>query len=416
MPLPKTGMTADEVIEHMAAMRDEDVDWRNGRAFSMIYVAGDEAHDVIERASAMFAADNALNVEAFPSLRRMQSELIEGVGDLLNGGGTSAGFMTSGGTESILMACKVARDWAREERGIDQPEMILPMSAHAAFAKASHYFGIKSVRVPVGHDYRADLDAVADAITPNTAMIVGSAPQYPQGVVDPIPELAAMAAERGILCHVDACMGGFVLPFLERLGRFAKPWDFRVEGVTSISADLHKYGYAAKGASVITYRTRELRRYQAFVFDGWLGGFYGSPGVAGTRPAAPIAAAWAVVHAIGVDGYLELVRASHDAALALRAGVEATDGIDVVGDPEVTLLAMTAEDPEALDVFALGDALRAKGGWFLDRQTPPDSLHATVNAVHERVMPEFVADLQACVADLGATRKDDRDTTYGTVE
>jgi glutamate/tyrosine decarboxylase-like PLP-dependent enzyme len=293
--------------------------------------------------------------------------------------------------------------------------MVLASSAHAAFAKASHYFGIRSTRVPVGEDYRADVDAMAAAIEPDTVLVVGSAPSYPQGVIDPIPELAALAAERGALCHVDACMGGFVLPFLERLGHVDRPWDFRVPGVTSISADLHKYGYAPKGVSTVTYRDRALRRHQTFVFDGWLGGAYGSPAMAGTRSGAPLAAAWAVLHHLGEEGYLRLVERSWGAAQRLQAGVRAIPELAVRGEPDATVFAFGAADPEALDVFALGDELAARG-WYLDRQTPPDSLHATVSAVHDASVDELVADLGEAVARVGGGRTDDRSTTYATLE
>jgi glutamate/tyrosine decarboxylase-like PLP-dependent enzyme len=394
-------------------MQEGDVAWRDGRVFTLVYDPGTEVHELAERAFTMFLHENGLNTKAFPSIGRVQKELLTAVAGLLHGGEDAAGFTTSGGTESLLMAVKVARDWGREEKDIHEPEMVLPTSAHAAFAKAAHYFGVRAVRVPVGEDWRADVDATAAAITPNTVLVVGSAPGYPQGVVDPIPELAALAAERGILCHVDACVGGFVLPFLERLGHFDRPWDFRVDGVTSISADLHKYGYAPKGVSTVTYASRELRRYQSFTTDDWLGGAYGSPSMPGTRPGGPLAAAWAVVHFLGEDGYLELARASHDAATRMMAGVKAIEGLDVIGEPDATLFSFASDD---VDVFAVGDALQRRGGWVLDRQSPPDNLHATVHAGHADVVDEFLADLAAAVDEAGTNRADDRDTTYGTVE
>ena len=274
---------------------------------------------------------------------------------------------------------------------------------------------MRSIRVPVADDYRADVDAMAAAMEPDTVLVVGSAPSYPQGVIDPVPELAALAAERGVLCHVDACLGGLVLPFLERLGHVDRPWDFRVPGVTSISADLHKYGYAPKGVSTVTYRDRSLRRHQTFLFDGWLGGAYGSPAMAGTRPAAPLAAAWAVLHHLGEEGYLRLAERSWDAARRLEAGVRGIPGLAVRGEPDATVLAFGAADPEALDVFVVGDDLGARG-WYLDRQTPPDSLHATVSAVHAESVDELVVDLAAAVDRVGGGRAGDRSTTYATLE
>jgi sphinganine-1-phosphate aldolase len=259
---------------------------------------------------------------------------------------------------------------------------------------------------------------MAAQITENTVLVVGSAPQYPQGVIDPIPELAALAVECGANFHTDACMGGFVLPFLERLGQSVPPWDFRVDGVTSISADLHKLGYTPKGASVILHRTKELRRYQTFAFDDWLGGFYASPNLAGTRSGAPMAAAWAVLQRLGEDGYLELTRRMLDARDRMVAAVRSTPGVAVLVEPEAQIVCITAEPGTSppIDVFALGDALNEIGGWILDRQGPPDTLHATVCAANAAVMDEFAADLATAVERVGGVRADDRSTNYSTLE
>jgi glutamate/tyrosine decarboxylase-like PLP-dependent enzyme len=234
-------------------------------------------------------------------------------------------------------------------------------------------------------------------------------------VIDPVGDIAALAERRGILCHVDACMGGFLLPFLRDLGRLDPAegaFDFRVPGVTSMSADVHKYGYASKGVSVILYRGHELARKQLFVTSDWLGGFYASTAMAGTRPAGPIAAAWAVMMHLGREGYLELTRVAHDAARELRRGVEAIDALEVRGDPPATVLAFGARDPEALDIFAVGERLAADG-WYLDRQNRPDSLHATVHAGSAATVPALVDDLGRAVRAVGSTRTERRDTTYG---
>ena len=311
--LPTHGADADQVLAAMAGLRADDRDWRGGRVFSLVYSAGDRVHELLERAATLYSAENALNTSVFPSLGRMQQDIVSISTGLLGGDGLPAGvaggirgYLTSGGTESLLQATKTARDWGREHRGVDHPNMVLATSAHAAFEKAAHYFDVESRRVPVRADFSADVDAMADAVDDRTVLMVASAPSYPQGVIDPVAELAALASERGILCHVDACLGGFLLPFLQRLGHVTRPWDLSVPGVTSISADLHKYGYASKGISVILYRDRELARFQPFVTTEWLGGLYGSPAMAGTRPAGPIAAGWAVLHHLGEDGYLRL--------------------------------------------------------------------------------------------------------------
>ena len=282
MRLPEHGMSTDEIVGALTEKRRDDVRWQEGRTFGMVYDAGPETHDVIAATALMFLHDNALNTQAFPSLGAIQSEVVGVTADLLHGGPEAAGFLTSGGTESILMAVHAAIERARAERDVTEPEIVLPVSAHAAFHKAAHYFGARIRKVPVDADWRADVDTAADLVGPDTVLVVGSAPQYPQGVVDPIPDLAALAQSVGASFHTDACMGGFVLPFMEQLGMDVPPWDFRVEGVTTISADVHKLGYAPKGASVILHRTKGLRRYQTFVFEDWLGGFYASPNMQGT--------------------------------------------------------------------------------------------------------------------------------------
>ena len=416
-PMPRRGLPRGEVMQRLMQMKEGDQDWRGGRVFSLVYSAGDDVHELLQDALSLYSAENGLNVLAFPSIGTMQHDIVSNTATLLGAddpasGGGVEGYLTSGGTESLLQAVKTARDVARAERGIAHPRVVAAESAHAAFTKAADYFDVELTRVPVGADYRVDVDAMADACTDATIMVVGSAPTYPQGVVDPIADIAALALERGILCHVDACMGGFLLPFLTELGRFAEPFDFRLAGVTSMSADVHKYGYASKGVSVILYRTQDLARHQVFATSDWLGGFYASTAMAGTRPAGPIAAAWAALMHIGTDGYLELTRTAHDAALALRAGIESIKSLEVRGDPPGTVMAFGAQDPDRLDIFAVGERLQADG-WYLDRQRRPDSLHATVHAGSAATVPFLVEDLRRAVAAVGTSRALDRSTTYG---
>ena len=417
MELSKHGRPVDDVIKELADKRRNDVRWEDGRAFGMIYNGGPTVHAVAEQAARLYLHENALNTSAFPSLGAIQADVVGWTSSLLHGPATAAGFLTSGGTESILCAVLAARERGRAERGITAPEMVLPESAHAAFHKAAHLFGIKVHKTPVRGDWTADVAAMAREVNANTVLLVGSAPQYPQGVVDPIPDIAALAESIGANCHVDACMGGFVLPFAEMLGRQVPPWDFRVDGVHSISADVHKLGYAPKGVSVILHRTKELRRYQTFVFDGWLGGFYASPNLQGTRSGLPMAAAWAVMQHLGVDGYVALTRAALDNADRMRTGIASIDGVRVLGQGQFHLIAM-AGDPAAsppVDVFAVGDALRAKG-WFHDRQTPPDSLHSSVSNSNTGVIEQYLADLRACVEQVRGIRGADRSTNYATLE
>lgn len=415
-PMPEQGLPRDQVMQRLISMKQGDQDWRGGRVFSLVYSAGDDVHELLSDALALYSAENGLNVLAFPSIGVMQHDIVCNTASLLGAedpgaGGEVEGYLTSGGTESLLQAVKTARDVARE-RGIARPSVVAGTSAHAAFTKAADYFDVDLVRVPVGTDYRVTADALAEACTDDTIMVVASAPSYPQGVIDPVTDIAALAHARGILCHVDACMGGFLLPFLRELGRLDVPFDFRVPGVTSMSADVHKYGYASKGASVILYRTHELAKKQLFVTTDWLGGLYASTAMAGTRPAGPIAAAWAALMHIGHQGYVELTRTAHDAARRLRAGIDALDALEVRGDPPAMVMAFGARDPETLDIFAVGERLSGQG-WYLDRQNRPDSLHATVHAGSATTVSALLTDLAHAVRAVGSARTDRRDTTYG---
>ena len=418
-PFPSTGSPVDEVVRELGSKKDGDVRWAEGRTFGLVFDGGDEVREVAERAARLFLHENALNTSAFPSLGEIQSELCGWTAELLHGPAGTAGFLTSGGTESILCAVEAARERARSERSVVDPEIVLAESAHAAFHKGAHLFGLRTQVVPVTDAWTVDLDAMADAIGPKTALVVASAPQYPQGVVDPVAEIAELAASVGASCHVDACMGGFVLPFaaIEDPDAWGSPpWDLAVEGVTTISADLHKLGYAPKGASVILHRSRQLRRYQTFDFDGWLGGRYVTPNLQGTRSGLPMAAAWAVVRHLGMDGYRRLVRSAIEAADRIRAGVRAVDGLTVPGDPRHHLLSITSDPScgESIDVFALGDAMAARG-WHHDRQGPPDGLHLTVSAGNAPIVAEWLEDLAEAVIEARAAAPGTA-TDYATLE
>ena len=415
MALPTSGLGRDEIFDRLDELKANDVRWRDGRAFTLAYNAGDDVVAVAEEAYRRFSTENALNTDAFPSLRRIQADVVGIVGDWLGAGADGAGFMTTGGTESLLMAVKAARERGRKERGITTPNVVLPTSAHAAFEKGCYYFGLESRRVPVCADWRADVDAMAAAIDDDTVLVVGSAPQYPQGVIDPIPAIAALAAERDINCHVDACMGGVSLTYLRRLGHDIPPWNFEVPGVTSISVDLHKFGYTAKGASVIMHRSKQLRAHQTFVTDNWLGGFYGSSGVLGTKSGGAMGAAWAVMHYLGDEGYLRVTAAARRACEQLASAIDATPELQLLAAPEATLLSFVATEPALLDVFAVADALWRRG-WYVDRQGPPPSLHCTVNAVHDGKIDTFVADLRSSIDEVTAAAASGDQGAYGTVE
>ena len=430
--MPVTGRPADEVAAALDDLAVDDRDFAAGRVFGLVFHAGHEVEEVARQAHERYLWHNALNPDVFPSLRAMSSGVVDAAAWLLSGGavdagddvrGGLAGFLTSGGTESILMAVKTAKVRGLEA-GIEHGNLVLPASAHAAFAKGCDYFGLEERRVAVGPDFRALPDAMADACDDSTVLVVASAPQYPQGVIDPVADVAAVALERGTSCHVDACMGGFTLPFMERAGLLDParvPWDFRVPGVTTISADVHKYGYVPKGISVILHRDKASRRRQTFVTDDWLGGLYGSSGILGTKPGGPIAAGWAVLQHLGVDGFVEKVGLAVAARERMEAGVRAIDGLTVLGQPEATLLSIAA-DPESsvrLDPFAIGTELFARG-WHLDRQGPPDNLHATLTPIQGAddcaVIEAFLAELRSVVAAVGATVDDDRSTKYASTD
>lgn len=391
---PKKGMSKDNVVAELASSQVHDVQWREGKTFSLVYHAGDEVNDLLMSAYILFFSQNALNPTAFPSLRKLETEVVLMAADLLGGDNHVVGNMTSGGTESCLMAVKTARDWFLSQHPeVQKPEMILPVSGHPAFEKAAHYFGVEAVRTPVREDFRANVAAVESAIRPETALIVASAPCYPHGVVDPIEELGQLAQGKGILLHVDSCVGGFMLPFVRRLGYPIPDFDFQVPGVTSISADLHKYGYAAKGASLILYRNRHIRRHQLFAFMDWPGGIYASPTMSGTRPAGPIAASWALIKYLGEEGYLKIVDSVMKTTMAIRKGVDSQEGVKVLGDPVMSLLALASDE---FNIYELGDEMTARG-WYLDRQQYPPSLHLTINYAHCGMEEDFLQDLADAV-------------------
>lgn len=408
------GRPQTDVLADMESMRSRDVRWRDGRAFTLAYNAGPEVVSLAEEAYRRFSGENALNTDAFPSLRQMQNDVVRHALSWTHGDGDAAGFMTSGGTESLVLTVRAALKRAeREGRSLPRPNVVLPTSAHAAFEKAADYFGVENRRVEVRRDWRADTDAMVDAVDDQTVLVVGSAPSYPQGVVDDIAPLAAVAAANRFNCHVDACMGGVTLTYMERAGQQVPLWDFRVDGVTSISVDLHKYGYTSKGAGVLLHRNKFLRADQTFITDNWLGGTYGSSGILGTKSGGPIAAAWAVLHHLGDDGYERLTLAARRTALRIADFVEAHPALDLRARPDSTLLCFGVADELRHDVFAVADEINSRG-WYVDKQSPPKSIHLTVNAVHEFVVDDFLADLsEALDMTTGSTGQAGN---YGTVD
>jgi glutamate/tyrosine decarboxylase-like PLP-dependent enzyme len=392
--LPKNKTQPEAILEKMKLLRKQDAQWEEGKVWSLVYYAGPEVYQLVKDAYNLYFSENGLNPTAFPSLRKFEVEVVQMAASLLGGNEETVGTMTSGGTESILMAVKTAREYARLLKPeIREPEMILPLSAHPAFQKAAHYFGVKPVIAPLNKEFQSDLEAVKQKINSQTILLVGSAPSYPHGIMDPIPELGKIALENNLLFHVDACIGGFILPFLQKLGYPIPPFGLDVPGVTSLSADIHKYGYAAKGASVILYKNKEIRKRQFFVYTEWPGGIYGSPAIAGTRAGGAIAAAWAVMNHLGEEGYLSLAKAAMETAQKIKKGIEQIEELYIIGSPCATLLAFASQK---LDIYAVGDELSQKG-WHIDRQQFPPSLHLTVNFVHVAVAEQFLEDLKDAV-------------------
>lgn len=398
--IPQIGVAADDVIAELERAQSADTDWRGGRVFSLVYHAGDAHERLLARAHATYASANLLNPMAFAGLRRIEREIVEMAAGLMHGASSTVGVVTSGGTESIMVAMAAYRDRARRRRPwLRRPVVVAAKTVHPAFDKAAHWLGLELRKVDLGADFRADAAAIARAIDRRTICVVASAPQYPHGVIDPIAAIGETCLRRGVPLHVDACVGGFMLPWLEQLGRPVPRWDFRVPAVTSISADLHKYAYAGKGASVLLWRSMDYMKHQFFIATDFPGGIYASPTMVGTRPGGPIAAAWAALVATGASGYLELARNAARAADRLRDGIVAIPGLRVIGAPDATIVAWSCAPGTGLDAFAIADRLEARG-WAVDRQHRPASIHLTVTANHLAVVDRYLADLRAAADEV----------------
>ncbi|MGD1013310.1 MAG: aminotransferase class V-fold PLP-dependent enzyme [Acidimicrobiales bacterium] len=392
-------LPVDEVLRELDELRGRDPDVHGGRLFGLVYPSGRvDIEELIHAVYERYLFSNALNPLRFAAQAGMEREVIAMAGDLVHRRATEhhGGAMTSGGTESILMSMLVNRERARA-KGIDRPQILAPWSAHPAYAKAAHYFDMEFVPIPLDGTYRADVAKARELMTDRTCVVVASAYSYPHGIMDPVEELAALAQEHGAACHVDACIGGFVLPFMEMLGRDVPLWDFRVEGVTEISMDVHKYGYVPKGASLILHRDDDWLWYQTFFYDQWGSGLYATPAIAGARAAAPIVAAWAVMKHLGVEGYKEIVSELLVTVAHVREGIAAITGIDVVGEPLGPLLALRSD---TIDLYAVADVMDEKG-WHLNRNTEPYGLHLMLSPAHCHVVDELLEDLNFAVSHHG---------------
>ncbi len=398
--LPKSGIKREDILDEMEKLRSiEERTWREGFASGAVY-HGDESHiDFVTRVYALHSQSNPLHPDIWPSTTKFEAEIVSMTAHMLHGDPAQGicGTVSSGGTESILLAMKTYRDWARDSKGITQPEIIAPTTAHAAFDKAAQYFCMKIIRTPIGADFRAEVKAMKAAITENTVALVGSSPPFPHGIVDPLDEISELAREHDIGCHTDACLGGFVLPWVEKLGYDVPTFDFRLPGVTSISADTHKYGYAPKGTSVVLYRNHDLRHYQYFSTTDWPGGLYNSPNLSGSRPGGLSAACWAAMVSMGERGYLQAARQIMETAIWITEEIKKIVELQVLGEP----LFVIAFASDSLNIYQVMEYMGRKG-WGLNGLHLPPSIHLCVTLRHTTagVKERFIDDLQEAVAHV----------------
>ncbi|XP_066456571.1 sphingosine-1-phosphate lyase 1 [Eleutherodactylus coqui] len=391
--LPSSGLKQEQVLEKLKEYSAlGEVSWEQGKVSGTVYSGDEQLTHLLVKVYGEFAWSNPLHPDVFPGVRKMEAEIVRMACNLFHGGPETCGVVTSGGSESILMACKAYRDLANE-RGIKYPEIIAPVSVHAAFDKAAHYFGMKMVHIPLEKKtMRVDVKAMRRAISKNTAMLVCSTPQFPHGIIDPVEEVAELALKYNIPFHVDACLGGFLIVFMEKAGFPLLPFDFRVKGVTSISADTHKYGYAPKGSSVLMYRHKDYRQHQFFVTSDWPGGLYASPSVAGSRPGGIIAACWATMMHMGEDGYIEATKNVISTARFIIKELQQMKEIFIFGNPEVSVIAIGSD---VFDIYRLSNSLTAKG-WNLNTLQFPPSIHICLTLLHTKpgVAQLFVKDIK----------------------
>lgn len=399
MQIPQQGLSKQEILNTLQAFKAHDMDWKAGKVWCYVYTPGEDPADVTREAYLQFLSENGLDPTVFPSLLKLETDVVRAVIGLLRGDSNAVGHLTSGGTESIMLAVKAARDMARALKPhIKEPEMVLPKTAHAAFHKAAHYLCVRPILVDIDPEtFQVPAEDMEKAITSNTILLVASAPSYSQGVIDPIVEIGKLAQMKDILFHVDACVGGLHLSFMRKLGYEVPNFDFTVPGVTSISTDLHKYGYAAKGCSVIMYRSREIRKHQIFACTDTTGYTLINPTVLSSRSGGPMAGAWAVLNFLGEEGYKNIVREVQDATRKLIDGINAIDGLEVLGKPAMCMFSFKSDE---VNVYQLADEMN-KRGWYIQGQfsTPrtPRNLHISVNHGTIHNVDALLKDLRECV-------------------
>lgn len=399
--LPLQGTAWAGVSEQLNEHKSNDYAWREGRIPLYMYWRSDDAYQVARDAYMAYFAENGMGKRAFPSVQKLEKDVIEMVLGLLQAPDAAGGSFTSGGTESIFQAVKAARELARATKRLAPGrtgKILVPTTAHPAFAKAALYLDLNEVRVPIGPDLRVNLQALQREIDDDTIMIVGSAPNFPHGIFDDITELGRLASTSDLWLHVDACVGGMLAPFLKKIGEPIPEFDFSVEGVRSLSVDLHKYGYASKGASLVLYRDADLLRYQRFEFDNWPRGYYGTETFLGTRPGGPVASAWAVMNHLGTEGYLEGARIVRDVKRKLIAGINRIPGLAVVEPHDLSFLLYLSTDTD-LDINAVAEGMGARG-WFVGRSVEPSAIHLMLNPVHAPTADTYLQDLAEVAADV----------------
>jgi len=408
--IPAQGISKEDALAALEGFRANDVPWREGKAFGYVFDAKHEALDAGKKAYLVFLSENGLDPTSFPSLLRLENEVVRMCATHVHGDANVVGNFTSGGTESILCAMKAARDWAKKTRPeITEPAMILPITAHAAFHKAAAYLGIKALTFNVDEKtLRADVSAARTLIesTPNAIALVGSSPSYAYGVIDPIAELGELAKEHGLWFHVDACMGGVLLPMMEKNGETVAPFDFRTGNVWSMSIDLHKYGFCPKGASVVLYRDKGLRKFQIYACSEWAGYTIVNATVQSSKSGGPLAGAWATMMCMGEEGYLRITSEMRDATKRYAAGIDAIPGLRVVVPPDMTLVAFTSDD---LPIFHIPDLMK-KRGWYVQAQLGygayRENVHLSVTHANVPHVDAFLKDLREAVEEARTLPRD----------
>jgi sphinganine-1-phosphate aldolase len=417
MHIPQTGLSKQEILSTLQAFKVRDMDWKAGKVFCYVYNPGEDPAEVTREAYMSFLTENGLDPTVFPSMLKLETDVVRMVINLLHGDSNAVGHLTTGGTESIMLAVKTARDKARAEKPhIKEPEMVLPKTAHAAFHKAAHYLSVKPVLVDIDpQTFKVRAEDMEKAITENTILLVASAPSYSQGVIDPISEIGAIAQKHDLLFHVDACVGGVHLSFMRKMGYEIPEFDFSVAGVTSISTDLHKYGYAAKGCSVIMYRSKDIRKYQIFACTETTAYTLINPTVLSTKSGGPMAGAWAVLNFLGEEGYMRNIKTVQEATRQLIDGVNAIPELRVLGEPAMSMFSFASD---AINVYQLADEM-AKRGWYIQGQfsTPltPRNLHISISFGNAHSVDALLKDLRECVEIVKAKEPIDTDAIHQMV-